>query len=623
MKKELIIHIGMGKTGTTALQEFFGENRTQLGKKGISYPTYGSVANAHHLLSPFLPNNLKNCWEFKTVADWAPKLLETKHQKILLSSELIAWAASGEVDEFCKCVQESFTLTVVVYVRRQDNIIMANYNQLVKAGSQRRELDEIWEDDCARFNYWRIVEPWARCLGKSNIIVRPYEKEQFYRQDIRHDFMHHVFDIAISSDFILRTGNANPRLHPRAIAYKLCLFKIFTDSVSVGEFNEALLSYSRESDAPDSSTSSNQAILSPKVRNLIIRRQASTNALVAREFLNREDGVLFRESLPDKKGAFTRQKLTRVEAREITRSCGVFSPSLLQLLFKAVSESLDSIDLSRRTAAHFIKSTLPKTMIERLEKRNSSAIFKWRYRSENSKRDDVPFMLISVHFPAVTADGYMGELARVFGEGCLYDYRDRPIGTHGTARNMRSIFSSIRYAALIHESDEALCVHGHFMPLKYRFLQSTLRKRYVTWVRDPVERLAAHYSFWKSSADRGYSGKLRRRMLDEDWTLETFAFCPELRNIYSKYLWGFPLRLFDFVGIVEFSEMESRRFSRDILGSDSSQVVMDDVRCSDEANSNIDSGFRKRVELFHSADVALYQQALQMRREKMGEIVNV
>ena len=59
-----------------------------------------------------------------------------------------------------------------------------------------------------------------------------------------------------------------------------------------------------------------------------------------------------------------------------------------------------------------------------------------------------------------------------------------------------------------------------------------------------------------------------------------FAFCPELRNIYSKYLWGFPLRRFDFVGIAEFSEMESRRFSRDVLGSDSSPVVMDDARRS-------------------------------------------
>ena len=41
MKKKLYLHIGMGKTGTTALQHFFWDNRDILAAKGICYPKVG------------------------------------------------------------------------------------------------------------------------------------------------------------------------------------------------------------------------------------------------------------------------------------------------------------------------------------------------------------------------------------------------------------------------------------------------------------------------------------------------------------------------------------------------------------------------------------------------------
>ena len=62
-------------------------------------------------------------------------------------------------------------------------------------------------------------------------------------------------------------------------------------------------------------------------------------------------------------------------------------------------------------------------------------------------------MLISVHFPAVTADGYMGELARVFGEGCLYDYR--------IARLERMVLPGICVQSLV-----VFSTHDSFMKMK-------------------------------------------------------------------------------------------------------------------------------------------------------------
>ncbi|HNQ42503.1 MAG TPA: hypothetical protein PKL22_10430, partial [Saprospiraceae bacterium] len=40
-KKTLILHVGMGKTGTTALQNFFWRNRDVLAHHDIAYPETG------------------------------------------------------------------------------------------------------------------------------------------------------------------------------------------------------------------------------------------------------------------------------------------------------------------------------------------------------------------------------------------------------------------------------------------------------------------------------------------------------------------------------------------------------------------------------------------------------
>ena len=55
LKPNLILHIGMGKTGTTALQEAFWANRDVLARAGITYPDIGVDAGAHHKITPFKP----------------------------------------------------------------------------------------------------------------------------------------------------------------------------------------------------------------------------------------------------------------------------------------------------------------------------------------------------------------------------------------------------------------------------------------------------------------------------------------------------------------------------------------------------------------------------------------
>ena len=618
MKKNLILHIGMGKTGTSALQDFFWANRARLKKNGLYYPKYGAVSHAHHLLSPHAPKHMAEKWHFKPVSEWAVELKNTPLDKILLSSELIAWASRDQVIEFCECVKEHFHPTVVIYVRRQDNIIMANYNQLVKAGWQKSDIENVWQNNLLKFNYQKIIEPWATCLGNLNVVVRPYEKQQFHRGDIRYDFMYHVFGIEEYEAFAMPPGNPNSRLNVSAISYKLQLYRTISDPAKVALFDDALLSYSVASESADNSIFSSQPLLSEDSRNEIIRRSSAINDFIAREYLAREDGVLFLDPLPVSDGQWTKQSLTLDEAKQITEYVVNFKPELGELLFKKNPQASASIGLSRKAAARFLKISTTPIVIDGVVGRSLVSYFRWGRRSKKSKPRQKPQMLISLHLPAVTVNGYLAEVDENCSDSIVEDYLDKPMSSSSVVRKATALRGCFRYARQTYVSERGICVHGNFMPLKYRFFESRLEKRYVTWIKDPVERLWAHYTYWKSDLDS--DNELRRRMLDEDWSFERLASCPAIRNIYSQYFWGFPLKLFDFIGISEFSATEIQRFSIEILGCAEQKIILNDGAQRYETASSIDPKLRKHIERYHSEDMALYRHALEIRGRQLEKI---
>ena len=43
--------------------------------------------------------------------------------------------------------------------------------------------------------------------------------------------------------------------------------------------------------------------------------------------------------------------------------------------------------------------------------------------------------------------------------------------------------------------------------------------------------------------------------MEKGWSLERFCLGPEVRNIYSQFLYGFLLEYFSFIGTTEFYEL--------------------------------------------------------------------
>lgn len=150
------------------------------------------------------------------------------------------------------------------------------------------------------------------------------------------------------------------------------------------------------------------------------------------------------------------------------------------------------------------------------------------------------------------------------------------------------------------------CVHGHFAATKYDAMVPQTTK--VTWLRDPVERLASHYEYWKRKPDMENS--LCRALHREKWTLLEFASQPALRNLQTRYLDGVPLEHFEFVGVQErFDELFP--VFLDTIGGP--QISAGSGNVNPEklmgARYSLADSVRIQIEALHAEDIELYRRA--------------
>jgi hypothetical protein len=226
-------------------------------------------------------------------------------------------------------------------------------------------------------------------------------------------------------------------------------------------------------------------------------------------------------------------------------------------------------------------------------------------------------MLISVHLPKTAGSSFLSAIVGHYGDRLVQDYGDRPINRATFNRNFNAVQGCLLNMGSRSRFREIDCIHGHFLPLKYTLLSAPTQKQFVVWMRDPVERLASHYLYWVRNYNPIDAGNLHRRVVEEKWTLERFCLGPEMRNVYSKFFWGFPLARFNFVGITEFYDSEMEYFSENIIGA---KLVSKRVNVNPDPVEHAyinDSDFRRQIQAHHQADVSLYEQALALRENRV------
>ncbi len=179
----LILHIGMHKTGSSALQRFFRVNRLALWLAGVSYPEArapdGRALPKQNDLFLALSHERDHGRPHAAYGPSAALVARlgklARRRRVLVSAE----GLSGEWPGFAAAFAPLRGLArVVVFVRAQADWAPSFYRQLALRGDppERRPF-EAWMDDPAtraHLDYAAILGWWGDALGDEAVRVVPY-----------------------------------------------------------------------------------------------------------------------------------------------------------------------------------------------------------------------------------------------------------------------------------------------------------------------------------------------------------------------------------------------------------------------------------------------------------------
>jgi hypothetical protein len=181
MSRQLILHIGYPKTGTTALQSFWHLNAAFLRDNALLYPQAGRVHTAHYGYSYRLGlHDGDTRFDVSELDEMISCLRAEMDQngvnRALLSSEVFIKAADPET---VRTVFEGFDVKILVYLRRHDHLLESGYSQSVRSSPS-----PPWDSSIGSFilhqlgagqfsyDYLALLRRWSEVFGKSNMMIR-------------------------------------------------------------------------------------------------------------------------------------------------------------------------------------------------------------------------------------------------------------------------------------------------------------------------------------------------------------------------------------------------------------------------------------------------------------------
>jgi hypothetical protein len=192
----LILHLGMSKTGTSALQHALHTAAADPATWPISYPTWPEGADAHHRLvsafatARFAPRLLndggrKSEEDLRSdgISAWATiKLSAPDADTMVISSEYLLSVPADGVHELAKLLHElTDDIEVVCYVRPPADHYVASLGQRLRASREAiRPCDH-------RLDLRRRLTRYADAFG-DRLTVRPYQRDLLIGGDVVEDF---------------------------------------------------------------------------------------------------------------------------------------------------------------------------------------------------------------------------------------------------------------------------------------------------------------------------------------------------------------------------------------------------------------------------------------------------
>lgn len=187
--KRIIIHGGVHKTGTSAVQSVLRKNANILSQKSVFYPEFrmkerASRMDGNHSII-FSSYDGKSKWSdhCDTYFDFSPE-----HETLLLSGESFCRPNIMKVvlDGLHRENSQS-EIILLFYFRRYDELFESSYAESVK---ETREIS--FDINNWRFRIRDILREAMNFIKKDKIIIRPYDPNQWVERNLIHDFFHAI-----------------------------------------------------------------------------------------------------------------------------------------------------------------------------------------------------------------------------------------------------------------------------------------------------------------------------------------------------------------------------------------------------------------------------------------------
>lgn len=207
---EVILHVGVEKTGTTSIQKFLYLNRDLLLEKGILFPTSIGIPNNRLLTlacykglksEPYLGVNGINSegdlavFQQKT---WeALKNEMASHgnlKKVVISSEHIHSRLKDDEElEKLKSGLKAIgvdDITVIIYLRNPSQLANSMYSTAIKSGNNLNGVPPPTRGNFNRnCNHKATLQQFSRVFQKENLRVRLFRKDKFLNGSLIEDFI--------------------------------------------------------------------------------------------------------------------------------------------------------------------------------------------------------------------------------------------------------------------------------------------------------------------------------------------------------------------------------------------------------------------------------------------------
>ncbi len=299
--KQIFLHIGTQKTGSSSLQFFMHSNREHLAELGYLYP---SKKKEHHNLAYTLLKDPNANYESDTWEDIIGEIEDSHLPKVIISSEKFVRVKTSKFIQKVANNLKNYDVKVIVYLKRQDKMRESSFNQQLKEGVYAGGI-EFFLQETSNSKYLNLLNNWSQFFGQENIIVKPLESKQI--PNIYLDFLSNIGIDSPEGFVFTEDRNIKPNLDQivavnfinQMTAIKLGLpkegFPKLNLQAQLSRPRNYLKSFFQYTQNWESKAKYN--FIPYEIATKIVAESQEDNAQIARQYMNREDGKLFYESI--------------------------------------------------------------------------------------------------------------------------------------------------------------------------------------------------------------------------------------------------------------------------------------------------------------------------------------